>query len=221
MQIPVVPTRAVDRGRALGRRLLQDLCRELDRAKIDRGLSYAAIGRALGLSGQQVGRICRGLVPDVSLIRLAEIATVVGLDLSARAYPGGSPLRDRAHVALLERLHVRLSSSLRWRLEVPVVATPSMRDQRAWDATISGPDWVTGVEAETHITDLQALERRLALKQRDSGIAVVLLLLSDSTHHQRVLASAPRLAGFETTARAALRALGRGERPPGSAIVCL
>jgi transcriptional regulator with XRE-family HTH domain len=216
-----MPIRAVDRGRALGRRLVHDLCREIDQAARDRGLTYAAIGRAIGLSGSHVGRICRGMVLDVSLVRLAELATVVGLDLAARTYSGGSPLRDRAHLALLERLRRRLSPTLQWRTEVPVVAMAGTRDQRAWDATISGRGWLVGIEAETHVTDVQALQRRVALKQRDSGVDVVLIVLADTSHHQRLLASAPTIAGFTTPPRVAFGALGRGEMPPGSAVLSL
>lgn len=216
-----MPTRAVDRGRSRGRRLVQDICREIDRARQDRGLTYAAVGRAAALSGQHVGRTCRGQRLDVSLVRLAELGAVVGLDLAARAYPGGAPVRDRAHAALRDRLRARLSPSLRWRLEVPVIPIAGSNDQRAWDATISGPDWVVGVEADTHVTDVQALERRVALKQRDGGIAIVLLLLADTVHHQRVLGSTRKLSGFETPARGVLHALGRGRVPPGSAVICL
>ena len=155
------------------------------------------------------------------MTRLAEVAALVGLDLVGRTYPGGTPLRDAAHAALLGRLRSRLASSLAWRTEVPVIAIPGVPDQRAWDATISGPSWTIGVEAETRVSDLQALERRLALKRRDSGIDIVVLLLNDTTHHQRLLASLPRLEAFPTSARAALRALGQGSKPGASAIVSL
>jgi transcriptional regulator with XRE-family HTH domain len=216
-----VPTRAAARGRALGRRLVQDTCREIDRAAADRGLSYAAIARAVGLSRPYVGRICRGLVPDVTLVRLAEIATVVGLDLATRAYPGGPPLRDRAHVALLERFRTRLARSLRWKTEVPVIPIAGSGDRRAWDATVGAAGWIAGVEAETHVTDLQALERRIALKRRDGEVDVVLVLLSDTRHHRLLVDSVVGATGFKTPARGALRALGRGERPPGDAVIRL
>jgi transcriptional regulator with XRE-family HTH domain len=216
-----VPTRAAIRGRALGQRLVQRLSTEIDNAARDRGLSYASIGRATGLSGQQVGRICRGEAGEVSLVRLTELATVVGLDLAARTYSGGTPLRDRAHAALLERLRARLPVSLHWRTEVPIVQMPGAPDQRAWDAMISGPSWLVGVEAETRVADLQALERRLALKRRDGAVDAVILLLNDTRHHRILLDSVPALAGFAMPARAALRALGRGERPSGDAVVRL
>ena len=74
------------------------------------------------------------------------------------------------------------------------------RDFRAWDAVVSGVGWTIGVEAETHVRDLQALERRLALKQRDGAMSLVILLLADTRHHRELMSgpgmtlrSAPRL----------------------------
>lgn len=144
-----------------------DLTAELRRARTDRGLSQAEVGRAVGLSGQQVSRIERGLVPDVSVAGICRLLAVVGLELSARAYPAGEPIRDRAHRALLGRFRQRLHRSLRWRTEVPL---PIGGDLRAWDGHVSGAGWHVGVEAETRPTDLQALERRLALKLRDGAV---------------------------------------------------
>ena len=184
-------------------------------------MSYAELGRALGVSGQFVGRICRGSVRHVSAARLAELAALVGLELVGRTYPGATPLRDAGHAALLGRLRARLAPALVWRTEVPVVAIAGAPDQRAWDATISGDGWLVGVEAETRVSDFQALERRLALKRRDGGLDVVVLLLNDTAHHQRLLASLGTHSTFPTSARVALLALGRGSQPPGSAIVSL
>jgi hypothetical protein len=89
---------------------------------------------------------------------------VVGLVPSLRFFADGTPLRDAAHVKLLERLHGTLASSLRWRTEVPLNVTA---DRRAWDAEIAGSGWRIVVEAETRLHDAQALERRVALKRRD------------------------------------------------------
>ena len=104
-------------------------------------------------------------------------AAVLGLELSLKAYPAGHPLRDAAHVALLDRLRARLSPRLTWRSEVPLA---NASDRRAWDACIWASGLVIGVEVETRIRDLQAIERRLALKKRDGAVASVLLLLADT-----------------------------------------
>jgi hypothetical protein len=167
-------TRPLDRGTAKGRSLVQQLCRDLEEARLDRGLSYAALGRALGLTGQQVGRICSGRSRELTVVRIAQLYALVGLDLSARGFPSGHPFRDAGHVALLGRFQARLGPGLRWRTEVPIGAASveGPRDFRAWDAVVSGAGWTIGVEAETHVRDLQALERRLALKQRDGGTSL-------------------------------------------------
>ena len=44
-----------------------------------------------------------------------------------------------------------------------------------------------GSELETRLHDVQALERRLALKQRDGGVDIVLLVVADTTANRRFL----------------------------------
>jgi hypothetical protein len=158
------------------------------------------------------------------VVRIAQLYALVGLDLSARGFPSGHPFRDAGHVALLGRFQARLGPGLRWRTEVPIGAASveGPRDFRAWDAVVSGAGWTIGVEAETHVRDLQALERRLALKQRDGGTSLVVLVLADTRHHRELMSGAGMAirSAFPTTARAALRALGRAE-PPGSNAVVL
>jgi transcriptional regulator with XRE-family HTH domain len=120
--------RAVDRGTRIGRRILMTSGSELRNARIGTGLSLTDVGRAVRLSYSQVGRIERAEHRSVSVAQLAQIGSVVGLDLSVRFYPGASPLRDAAHIALLERFRSRLSVALTFRTEVPVAAAG---DQRA------------------------------------------------------------------------------------------
>lgn len=150
---------------------------EIRLARIRLGLSIAAVAREVGISPAELSRIERARAEWVSVVVLAIICAVVGLDLSARAYPGGRPIRDARHVTLLARFRARLHLSLRWSTEVPL---PIQRDQRAWDAMVSGPDWRYGIEAEMNPIDGQALVRRLALKQRDGGVDGVILLLPDT-----------------------------------------
>jgi hypothetical protein len=97
------------------------------------------------------------------------------------------------------------------------------RDPRAWDATISGPGWSIGVEAETRVRDLQAVERRLTLKQRDGDVSTVILLLGDTRHHRTLVrnADAALAIAFPTPARTALRLLRRGEGLSANAVVVL
>jgi transcriptional regulator with XRE-family HTH domain len=215
----------IELGKDRGRHLVVSVCHQVEDARIDRGLSYAALGRALGLTGQQVARICQGRSPLVALDLLARLAALVGLELAARAYPAGQPLRDGAQRALLERFRARLGRELRWQTEVPVApnAVDGRPDLRAWDVVIAGPGWRAGVEAETHVGDAQSLLRRLALKQRDGDVAGgLVLVLNDSRHHRELLRSmsGEMSAAFPIEARVALRRLARGEAP-GSAVVLI
>ena len=188
-------------------------------ARVAAGLSLRDAGAASGSSHQRLMRFERGELDYVSIGNLGAWCAVVGLELAVRAYPGGDPLRDRAQLALLERLRLRLHPSLRWSTEVPLRLEG---DLRAWDAVIRGAGWHLPVDAETALDDLQALERRLALKQRDGGADHVILLVADTRRNRRALASAP--AAFATLplrTRDVLRALGEGRDPGGSGIVIL
>lgn len=96
-------------------------------------------------------------------------------------------------------------------------------DLRAWDAVITGRTWRCGVEAETRPRDRQALERRIALKQRDGDVDCVILLLLDSGHNRRLVREhADALAErFRVPGSQALELLAAGRAPGGNAIVLL
>jgi hypothetical protein len=109
------------------------------------------------------------------------------------------------------------------------VAFPNPGDQRAWDALISGVDpvsrdqWRIGVEAETHPNDLQALDRRLSLKERDGGADwIVLLLLASRYNRALIAAHGPVLrARFPLDGRRALELLGAGAPLGVNALILL
>ncbi len=111
--------RPADVGAEIGRKALADLLREEAIARRDRGLSLHDVGAAVGVSESWLSRTERGLAGDLGLVRLSSMLSVVGLTLSARAYPGGSPLRDEGHAGLLLRLRRELHPTLFWRVEVP------------------------------------------------------------------------------------------------------
>jgi hypothetical protein len=146
---------------------------------------------------------------------------VVGLDLSVRAYPGARPIRDIAHVALLQRLQERLHQNLHLRCEVPLAIDG---DKRAWDAMIESRDaGRVAVEAETRITDFQALARRIALKQRDDAMdRVILLVAASRTNRDAVRAAEPLISeSFALDTRITLTELGDGHLPSRSSLVFL
>lgn len=202
-----------------GRRQRQRAGEELRRARLLAGLSQRAVGGIIGLSHSAVGRLERGELHRVTVERIAIAATELGLDLRIGLFPSGSPVRDAAHLALIERLHKRVGPGLRWRAEVPV---PLPGDLRSADVVIDGPSVDEMVEAETRLEDLQALERRVRIKQRDLGIRRVILLVADTRHNRSVIAAHPELRErFPITTRACLAALRDGRDPGGDAMVVL
>ncbi len=178
----------------------------------------AAIGRAAGVSGSKVSRIERGRSPRVSVLDLARLLAVVGLELTARAYPGGQPVRDAAQMALLARFRARLHRRLRWATEVPL---PRPGDPRAWDALVGGGSWRYGVEAETAPRDGQAIARRLGLKVRDGEVTGVILVLPRSRRSREFLAAAGEYLqpAFPIDGVRAIELLAAGVDPGGSSIV--
>jgi transcriptional regulator with XRE-family HTH domain len=210
--------RAVDRANQRADAATRAAGRELRAARRDRNLSLARVGRSVGLSAAAVSRIERGLTPEVSMLRLSQLAEVVGLELSIRLYPGGLPIRDAAHAALLARFREAIHPSVRWMIEAPF---PVLGDQRAWDAMIAGQGWRYGVEAETAPRDVQALGRRLALKLRDGGVDGILLVLPRTRRVREFLAAARGLldTSFPIPGAAASARLAAGRDPEGSSIV--
>jgi transcriptional regulator with XRE-family HTH domain len=211
--------RPVERASTRARHLITDLGRELHTARVDRALSLRVVGQATELSASQISRIERGVAPQLTIVQIARLLAAVGLELSVRAYPTGEPIRDIAHARLLESLRRQLHRGLVWRTEVPF---PMQGDLRAWDAVIRGRGWSVGVECETRPRDVQALDRRLALKERDGRLDRVVLLLRDSVHNRRFLRVWPGTATrFSVAGNEALAALRSGRDPGGNAVIRL
>ena len=211
--------RPVDRGARRGRYLVGRTASELLIARRGAGLSQRELGRQVRASHTRIGKAERGEPGHLTIELAAKMAAVLGLQLSVTLHPDGNPVRDAAHLALLERLRSRLPSSLRWRTEVPV---PIPGDRRSADAIVDGLGVRAMIEAETRIDDVQALERRVSAKQRDFGIGRVILLVADTRHNRTVVAQVPALrARFPIATRACLVALTRGRDPEGDAILFL
>jgi transcriptional regulator with XRE-family HTH domain len=207
-------------ARAVGR-AVEDEARvraDLVRARRAAGLSREDVGKACGLSRTGIERVESGT--RRSTVRdYAAFGAAVGLDIRLRAYPAGDPIRDAGQQRLLGRLRIRLHPSLGWATEVTL---PIEGDLRAWDAMIRGTDWRLPVDAETALDDIQATERRLALKRRDGGVDHVILLLADTPRNRRALASAPgAFADLPLRTREVLVALRDGRHPGASGIVIL
>jgi transcriptional regulator with XRE-family HTH domain len=213
-------TRAA-RGRRQARAITVSIGGELREARIAAGLSQRAAARSASLSAAQVSRLERGKILRPTVDQLSRIAVVLGLTLSLKLYPAGTPVRDAGQLALLARLIARIAAPLRVRREVPL---PAPDDPRAWDAKIDGPGRSCAVEAEVHLRDTQATARRIALKLRDDpSVDLVILLVARSAHNRAVLQEHREAlrAEFPLDGAQILAHLRRGEVPPASGVLML
>ena len=218
-----MPTRErpADIGSRRARQIIGQLGEELLRARVDRGLSQASVAAAAGVSRSQVSRIERGEVLGISVLVLSRLLAAVGLEMSARAYPTGSPIRDQAQLALLARFRAVVGPSVAVRTEVPL---PTPGDLRAWDLVLVIGSGRIAVEAETRPRDVQSLLRRVQLKLRDDpAITSVVLLLADTRHNRSLLREHGETlrSAFPQQGPRILCALGQGQDPGGSGIVLL
>lgn len=204
-------------GRAHGRRQCTDIGQSIRHARRSAGLSQRAVAKAARISQAHLSKLERGLAgPTITTV--AAIASVVGLDLSMRTFPGGSPLRDAGHVRVLARLRALLPATYRWRTEVPI---PITGDRRAIDAMVADPPIAAGFELETRFGDAQSTDRRILIKQRDAGLSAMILVVPDTRHNRlAVAAAAPTIrASFPLDGRQVLRALRAGVAPSANGIL--
>jgi transcriptional regulator with XRE-family HTH domain len=191
---------------------------ELRQARRRAGLSQRSVAHALGVSRALVGAWEASTVQP-GVIHLYRWGAIVGLDVSIRAFPGGSPLRDAGQLRLLARFRLIVERVWTCRTEAPVSADP--RDRRAFDMVLLRGDRRVAAEAITRLVDAQAQIRSIELKAQASGVNRVVLVMSDG-RHSRAAVDAGRATiepAFPCPARAALSALRVGELPPGNAVV--
>jgi transcriptional regulator with XRE-family HTH domain len=212
--------RVSQRGRERAGRLLAQTGAELRAARLGHDVPQALVAAVVGVSQSYYSRMERGAAQGVTLEHLSVAFQAVGHDLSLKAYPSGLPVRDKPQLELLGRLRTHVHARATWKVEVPL-RIPG--DQRAWDAVIGIGRLRIGVEAETRIRDVQAVERRVALKKRDDGVDRVILLVRATRSNRAVLRAYERelLAAFPVTSADALAALADGRDPGSDAIILL
>jgi transcriptional regulator with XRE-family HTH domain len=203
---------------ARARQMLVDVGRDIRAARGQRGLSQRIVAAAVGISQTQLSAVERGASRTVAIATLLRIGACLGLDLSMRWFPKGEPIRDAAHAALLERFRRAVGERWQWAAEVPL---PIRGDPRAWDRTLRAAGLLIGVEGETRPTDLQEVQRRLALKKRDGGADRLLLVIADTDWCRRLLRLNDLEATFPVPGRVALRALAEGRDPGGDAVILI
>ena len=210
----------VQRGHERGVALVEHVVREFHLARIDHAVSQQDVGDAIGVDRSWVSRRESGALDpgELTIVRASEMLAVVGLDLAGRVYPAAGPLRDGAHLGVLERLRGRVHPRLGWGTEV---LFPGIGELRAWDAKITGRDWRTGVECEMHPADLQAAERRLHRRKRDGDVDSVILLMPDTAYVRRLVRehADELLERFPVPGRVALQRLSAGSFPGGDSVI--
>lgn len=214
---------SIDRARYRGARnadrLVRQLGQELRDARMSTGVSQRHVARVAGLSRSVVGRaeLARS-VPSV-ITDLAVQCAALGLRLSIRVYPDGSPVRDVAQLRLTERFRPLVHRRFRWRAEVPIDDGAS---PRAWDNRLDGTSTI-GIDAETRLHDIQALQRRCEAKWRDSGVDRIVLLVARTRHNKLVLGDHREAlwSTFPADSGEILRALRAGALPQRNGLVML
>ena len=80
-----------------------------------------------------------------------------------------------------------------------------------------------GVEAETRLSDAQAIERRIALKRRDGGVASVIIVIADTRANRSALRAVRTLwrPDYPLDSDEVLGQLRTGHLPPAGGIVVI
>jgi transcriptional regulator with XRE-family HTH domain len=207
------------RGRWRAERVRSELVSNWRELRLAAGLTQAKVARASGIARSTYADLELGRTAEVSLLRATIVSAVLGQDLSVKLYPFGLPVRDAAHLKLLSDFSERVATTWRMKREAPI---PIEGDRRAWDLLLEGPVSI-GVEAETRPGDLQALERAIHLKQRDSGIKRVVLLVRGSRRNRLLIRELlPVLRpSFPLGTAEVMRALHEGRDPAADGLVVL
>jgi transcriptional regulator with XRE-family HTH domain len=217
--MPIRATR-LDAARSVTRSVRVEIGREIRMARVSAGVSQREAGARVAISHAQLGRIERAELREVTVDQLSRACSAVGLRLIVRAVPDADPAVDAGQLALLGRFRSVLPPGFHVRTEVPL---PLRGDRRSWDGVVRLRGVEVAIEAETRLRDVQAVDRRCALKMRDGGVDRLILVLSDTPHNRRML-EAHREAIRETfplDGREVLRSLRAGLAPGANGIVVL
>jgi len=213
--------RSFDRGNRRGHRAVHSVGEEFREQRLASGVSQQVVASASRITRPRYSCIESGKIERLSILEASRIASVLGLDLAVRTYPGGSPLRDAAHSERLQRILRHVRPPLRYRIDVPLPQrADGPTELRAWDAMLYGHGRRTAIELEMRVHDAQATIRRHALKRRDDPVDRFLLVLAYTRANRRVLAENadlwPELPRLRTSR--VLQALEAGQHPPSGIV---
>ena len=207
------------RGERQATRLTREIGTELREARWAAGVSQRHVARTAGLSQSHVSRTERALRDPPRLDELARHAAALGLRMSVKLYPEGSPVRDAGQLRVLGRLRKEVPPEIPSRTEVPV---GGYADLRAWDMVIYA-DLQVAIDAETRLHDVQAIQRRGETKLRDSEADRMVLVVADTVHNRRVLREhrVALASTFPLDTAEVMAVLRQGKAPAQNGIVVL
>jgi transcriptional regulator with XRE-family HTH domain len=213
----MAPTqRLFDSGTRRAERALGELGEECRHARLRLGLSQREVAAAARLERSSYSRLESGRLRALSVLAASRAASVLGLNLSIRAYPGGMSIRDAGQAPRLAWLTSCIGRPLTYRLDAPLPPAPDRLEQRAWDLLITGTGERTAAEFEARLYDIQAQTRRWWLKRRDDPVDHFLLVVADTAANRRVLAEFAHLFVELPRLRtdAVVKLLMAGRHPP-------
>jgi transcriptional regulator with XRE-family HTH domain len=208
----------VQRGRRQGDALVPTVVSELRTARQVGGISQRSLATELGWSQSEVNRLEQFHFPTVSLIRMAEIASVLGLELSIGIHPLGEAIRDKGQQPLIGRFLDIVHDVYRRTREVPL---PNAGDLGSWEVLLRLDDFLVGVEAEARLRDVQRFVRRIRQRELYGGVDEILVVLSRTSHNGRLADHLRDALGerFSVPPRELIDALRAGRRIPGSGVI--
>ena len=196
---------------------------ELRASRVNANVSLEAVGAQLGCSLSSAWRRETNAA-RATVVGLSELASILGYELSIGLHPVGDPIRDKGAQALGRRFDAHLAPT--WRVTNEALL-PGPGELRAWDKLLrlqdEGRRHLVGVDLESRIRDIQQLVRRTHLRERDGGVDVILIVLSDSSTNRRLVDELRSALGqsYATSPRAILRALREGRPLPGSGVLLI
>lgn len=214
------------------RDLMRTLSADLQRVRLDRGLSQRAVAEAAGIDPSMLSRIEDGS-REPSLQTLAALTTALGMAPSLRLYPTDGPrVVDRTQATILEAL--LRTAHPRWRADLEVAVSRPSRG--VIDAVLHDPDL-----GDVVATEIQGELRRAEQQLRWSGMKADalasarewpwgirgeprvhrLLVLRSSEATRGVVRALPEVfrAAYPIPEADAYRALAAGTRWPGNALL--
>jgi len=209
----------VDEARLAIRRRVGEHAYDLREARIGAGLRQSDVARALHTSPSMVGRVERNVAGRVAIDQLAAHAAAVGLKLSTQLYPAGGRLRDARQLQMINDYRaVMAPGGWAMALEAPIGVHP---DLRAFDLVLTRGSVRVAHEFISRVRDVQAQIRPLLRKQRDAGVARLVLVVAGTHANRRAIAEAGAAIRevFPLQSRHLLSALRAGRDPGGNGLV--